>query len=188
MSSDVAAVLERHDPSRWTRTLRYRSRAELPCDVSAVALDRPLLLDATVYVDQLKGQLPADLVILISSRPILHGAPALAELSVTVGVLDPSDPRSRIALAPILDTLARISPQRVMAPADDVWLEGALMAGILARIQGIPKEARRKFLNDALMFLMAAAMGAVFVTRNVRDVDLLLQMKPDVGVLFYDRT
>jgi hypothetical protein len=186
--SDVAAILKRHDPARWARTLRYQARAELPCDVSAVPPDRPLLLDATVYVDQLKGELPAELVVLIASRPILHGAPALAELSLTIGMLDPSDPRTRTTLAPILDTLARIPLQRVVAPADDVWLEGALIAGILARIQGIPKEARRKFLNDALMFLMAAAVGAVFLTRNSRDVDLLLQMKPDVGVLLYDRT
>ena len=62
-----------------------------------------------------------------------------------------------------------------------------MLAGILARIQGLPKEDRRKFLNDTLMFLMAAESGAVLVSRNAHDFDLLLQMKPDVGVLLYER-
>jgi hypothetical protein len=186
--SDVASVIARHDPAAWVRTLRYRPRRELPYDASAVPPDWPLLLDATVYVDQLKGQLPAGIVALISSRVILHGAPALAELAVTVGVLDPHDQRTRTTLAPIVDTLARIPPQRIIAPIDDVWLEGAVLAGILARTQGIPKEQQRKFLNDTLMFLMAADADAILVSRNTRDVDLLLQMKPGVRVLLYDRS
>jgi hypothetical protein len=186
--SDVASVIARHDPAAWVRTLRYRPRRELPYDASAVPPDWPLLLDATVYVDQLKGQLPADIVALISSRVILHGAPALAELAVTVGVLDPRDQRTRTTLEPIVDTLEHIPPQRIIAPSDDVWLEGAVLAGILARTQGIPKEQRRKYLNDTLMFLMAADAEAILVSRNARDVDLLLQMKPDVGALLYDRS
>jgi len=187
LNSDVAAIIARHDPGRWTRTLRYRARTELPYEVSAIPADAPLLLDTTVYVDHLKGQLPTDLVVLIASRQILHGAPAVAELAVTVGALDPSDPRTRATLVPILDTLAHIPRQRIVAPREDIWLEGALMAGILARIQGIPKKDRRKFLNDTVMFLMTADVGAVLVSRNARDFDLLLQMKPGGAVLLYER-
>ena len=61
------------------------------------------------------------------------------------------------------------------------------MAGILARTQGIAKQERRKFLNDTLLFLLAADTGAVLISRNSRDLDLLLQMKPRVGVLLYDK-
>jgi hypothetical protein len=185
--SDVASVIARHDPAVWVRTLRYRPRRELPYDPSTVPPHSPLLLDATVYVDQLKGQLPADTVALISSRVILHGAPALAELAVTVGLLDPRDQRTRTTLEPILDTLDHIPSQRIIAPSNEVWLESAVLAGILARTQGIPKEERRKFLNDTLMFLMAAEVEAILVSRNAHDIDLLLQMKPGVGALLYDR-
>lgn len=187
MISEPASVLTRHDPAAWVRSLRYRARRELPYDAAAVSPDSPLLLDATVYVDQLKGQLPADIIALIASRVIFHGAPVLAELAITVGILNPRDRRTRTTLEPILDTLRRISPQRVIAPTDEMWLEGAVLAGILARTQGIAKEERRKFLSDALMFLMASEMDAILVSRNAHDFDLLLQIKPDVGVLLYDR-
>jgi hypothetical protein len=62
------------------------------------------------------------------------------------------------------------------------------MAGILARTQAIPKQDRRRFLNDTLLFLQAAETGAVMVSRNSRDIDLLLQLKPQAGVLLYDRS
>src|SRR5262245_51474882 len=103
LSSDVKSILGRRGPARWKRTLAYRPRAELPYDPSRVPSDAPLLLDATVYIDQLKGQLPASIVTLIASRMILHGAPALAELAVTVGVLDPQDARTGHTLKPIVD-------------------------------------------------------------------------------------
>ena len=61
------------------------------------------------------------------------------------------------------------------------------MAGILARTQAIPKQDRRKFLNDALLFLLAADTGSVMVSRNSRDLDLLLQLKPRVRVLLYEK-
>jgi hypothetical protein len=61
------------------------------------------------------------------------------------------------------------------------------MAGILVRTQAIPKQDRRKFLNDTLLFLQAADAGAVMISRNCRDFDLLLQMKPQVAVLLYNR-
>jgi hypothetical protein len=62
------------------------------------------------------------------------------------------------------------------------------MAGILARTQAIPKQDRRRFLNDTLLFLQAAEADAVMVSRNSRDIDLLLQLKPQAGVLLYDKS
>jgi hypothetical protein len=62
-----------------------------------------------------------------------------------------------------------------------------VMAGILARTQNIPKQDRRKFLNDTLLFLQAAETGSVMVSRNSRDLDLLLQLKPRAAVLLYDQ-
>jgi hypothetical protein len=147
-----------------------------------------LLFDATVYIDQLKGQLPTSIVDLIASRTILHGAPALAELAVTIGALDPADRRTRAALISIVEMLTRISPARIIAPSYEVWVEAAVLAGILARTQSIPKQDRRKFLNDALLFLQAADSDSILVSRNSRDLDLLLQLKPQTGVLLYDKS
>ena len=187
MSSDVRSILARHDPARWKRTLSYRPKAELPYDLLRLPSDAPLLFDATVYIDLLKGDLPTPIVTLVASRVILHGAPALAELAVVVGVLNPQDARTTDTLKPILETLERISPARIVVPSHDVWLEASLLAGILARTQGIPKTDRCKFLSDALLFLIAAESQSVLISRNSRDIDLLLQMKPGVRVLLYEQ-
>jgi len=146
------------------------------------------LFDATVYIDQLKGDLPRPIVDLVASRTILHAAPALAELAITIGALEPTDRRTQATLTSIVETLLRINPSRIIAPNYEVWLEAAVMAGILARTQAIPRQDRRKFLNDTLLFLQASDTGAVMVSRNSRDLDLLLQLKPRVAVLLYDKS
>jgi hypothetical protein len=187
LSSDVQSIITRHDPGRWSRTLAHRLKADLPFDPLLVPTKASLLFDATVYIDQLKGELPRPIVDLVASRTILHGAPALAELAVTIGALDPADRRTQATLTPIVEILARINPSRIIVPNFEIWLEAAVMAGILARTQTIPKQDRRKFLNDTLLFLQAADAGAVMISRNSRDLDLLLQIKPQVGVLLYEK-
>ena len=188
MSSDVQAIIARHDPGRWFRTLTHRPKGDLPFDPYQVPTKASLLFDATVYIDQLKGDLPRPIVDLVASRTIVHGAPALAELAVTIGALDPADRRTQATLTPIIEILTRINPSRIIVPNYEIWLEAAVMAGILARTQTILKQDRRKFLNDTLLFLQAADAGAVMISRNSRDLDLLLQIKPQVGVLLYDKS
>jgi hypothetical protein len=187
LSSDVQSIIGHHDPARWSKTLVHRPKAELPFDPFRVPAKSSLLFDATVYIDQLKGELPRPIVDLVAARTILHGAPALAELAVTIGALDPADRRTQATLTPIIEVLTRINPARIIVPSYEIWLEAAVMAGILARTQAIPKQDRRRFLNDTLLFLQAADAGAVMISRNSRDLDLLLQMKPRVAVLLYDR-
>jgi hypothetical protein len=188
LRSEVQSIIARNDPGRWSRPLAHRPKADLPFDPLQVPAEVSLLFDATVYIDQLKGQLPTAIVNLMASRTILHGAPALAELAVTIGALDPADRRTHAALIPIVETLTRINPSRIIAPSYELWVEAAVMAGILARTQSIPKQDRRKFLNDALLFLQAADSGSVLVSRNSRDLDLLLQLKPQAGVLLYEKS
>jgi hypothetical protein len=188
LNPDVQAIISRHDAGQWSRTLAYRTKADLPYDPSRIPPQASLLFDATVYIDQLKGELPRPIVDLVAARTILHGAPALAELAVTIGAIEPTDRRTRATLAPIVEVLTRISPTRIIVPNYEIWLEAAVLAGILARTQAIPKADRRKFLNDTLLFLQAADAGAVMISRNSRELDLLLQIKPQVGVLLYDKS
>jgi hypothetical protein len=75
-----------------------------------------------------------------------------------------------------------------------------MLSGILARTQlGLarPKKdmsavelccqtgRRRELLNDALVFLTAREAGAILISANVSDMDLLLRFRPDVHVLLY---
>jgi hypothetical protein len=152
-----------------------------------VPIESPLLIDTTVYIDQLKGDLPRAIIDLIATRPVHHGAPALSELAAAIGHLDPSDPRTASNLKPIVETLERVPPQMILAPSDSAWIEASILAGILARTQRIPKFDRRRLLNDALLFMMAAEAGATLISRNAGDLDVLLQLKPAVPVLLYDR-
>jgi hypothetical protein len=188
LRSDVRSIISQNDPGRWSRPLAHRPKADLPFDPLQVPARASLLFDATVYIDQLKGQLPTSIINLMASRTILHGAPALAELAVTIGALEPADRRTQATLIPIIETLTRINPSRIIVPSYAMWLEAAVMAGILARTQTIPKQDRRKFFNDALLFLQAAYSGSVLVSRNSRDLDLLLQLKPQAHVLLYDKS
>jgi len=178
---------ERHDPARYTRSLAYRPRDELPFDVGAAPAHPVLMLDATVYIDAQKAGLPLALAARIAGAEIRHSAVALGEIAADIGLLHPSRPGTAAILEVLSQTLGRTDPDATHSPSSDAWLEASLMAGILARTQGLPKPDRRKLLNDALIFLSAAEAGATLVSRNVRDMDLLLQLKPQVQVLLYDR-
>jgi hypothetical protein len=82
LSSDVQSIIARHDPGRWSQPLAHRPKADLPFDPLQVPAGLSLLFDATVYIDQLKGQLPKSIVNLIASRTTLHGAPSPSAPSI----------------------------------------------------------------------------------------------------------
>jgi predicted nucleic acid-binding protein len=179
---------ERHDPGRYLGTLAYRERSELPWNANAVPVEALLMLDTTVYIDAQKGKLPQELAARIATAEILHSAVALGEIAANLGLLDPNHVGTAKVSQVMQETLAHADTNRTVAPSSDAWLEASVLAGILARTQGLPKEARRKLLNDALIFLSAHEVGAVLVSRNVKDMDLLLQLRPEGQVLLYDQT
>ena len=47
------------------------------------------------------------------------------------------------------------------------------------------KRAHLTLVLDAAILLTAVERGAVVITANVRDFDLLAQLEPDAGVLLY---
>jgi predicted nucleic acid-binding protein len=186
LPSRIDEALARHDPTAWLSQLSYRDRNRLPFDSSAVPPGLPVILDTTVYIDALKGKLPRQIAQLLADRAVLHSATACAELALSLGHLDPSHPDTWRHASPLLQTLQRMPPERVVAPSADAWIEAALIAGTLARTQGYPKEVRRRLLYDAILLLTAREAGAVLATRNVKDMDLLLQLRPEAKAVFYD--
>jgi hypothetical protein len=71
---DFDTILNRCAPEKWTRSLAYRPSKDLPFNPAAVPQGAPILLDTTVYIDQLKGDLPPPIIDLIATRPVHHGA------------------------------------------------------------------------------------------------------------------
>jgi hypothetical protein len=145
------------------------------------------MLDTTVYVDALgPRELPSAIATLLRKNNIVHAAVAGAELAITFGHLDPahpSTPRNRTALE---QALGRVPMEDARAPSPQAWVEAAVLAGILARVQGHAKGARRDLLLDALLLLTAVEAGCVLVSRNIRHMDLLTRLRPDAGLLLYD--
>lgn len=188
MRSDAGNPLTRHDPGAWSRTLAYRDRAALPFDAAIADEATPIMLDTTVYIDALKPPgLPVPIQTLIAQNVVLHSSIACAELAVSTGHLDPRHPATAAQRAALLEILMRIPPVRIVAPGADAWIEAAVIAGILARIQGYERENRRALLFVALMVLSSMDAGAVLISRNIRHMDLLLRFRPDALVLLYDR-
>jgi hypothetical protein len=165
LPSNPGELLARHDPDVWVRTLAYRARGELPFDVAAIDGETPLVLDTTVYLDALKAPgLPTAVATLVARNVVLHCSIACAELAVSVGHLDPAHPRTAMHRQPLIDVLSQMAPTRIVAPSADAWTEAAVVSGILARIQGYAREARRAVLHDALMLLTAAEARAALVS------------------------
>jgi predicted nucleic acid-binding protein len=122
---------------------------------------------------------------MLTRTAVIHSSVARAEIAFSIGCLDPSHratSKRRAALALVLD---RMPEKRRFAPSNGAWVEGALLAGVLARLQGYDADNRRRLLNDALIFMTARERGATLVTGNVGDMDFLSALRPDVKLLLY---
>lgn len=147
-----------------------------------------ILLDTCVYIDQLKGKTPPALDALVEARAVLHSALAIAELAFTFGRLDPRDTRTPATLDALARLLAGIPPHRVVAADVQAWSEGAVRAGVMARVLGLSDDGRRKAFHDAVLAAQAVREGAIVVTGNVADFDRLMQLDPRLRVVFYRTT
>lgn len=185
--SDLASLAGRQDPEAWIRTLGYRDRSELPFDPDAVPGKAGLMLDTTVYLDAVRFGLPPTIEILLKRNPISHSAIACAEIAIAIGHLDPRHPTTSSHRAELEQVLRRVSLDQTISPSASAWVEGAVIAGILARTQGFPRADRRELLFDALLFLAALEADRFLVSRNIRHMDLLLRFRPGAKVLLYDR-
>lgn len=187
LSSEISIQksLRRLKPEKHLKALRPRDRSAL---TFLRQLERPfpkLLLDTTVYIDQLQGRLPQHVEISLRLTEIWHSTVTEAELAALAGLLDPTHPNTRQAVQRVLASVERRPGHRVLNPDREVWLEAGILAGLLARLQTYGKADQRRALNDALIFLSAVKNGCAVLTRNISDFDLLMQLSPG-RVLFYE--
>jgi hypothetical protein len=202
-SETIGAAARRHNPAAHTATLRYRPDTALPFDPDDSPAP-PLLLDTTFYLHRSTGRVPRGIRALIASRQhMVHNCGvACAELAISVGLLDPADPRTAATIGAIHAHLDRMAQDKTVAPSSSAWTDAAILAGVLARTQGLatPKRTltpdqvccqqgrRRELLLDALIFLTAVEQNMLLVSANVRHMDLLLQLHPTGNVLLYRPT
>ena len=177
---------------RWARLdprkpLARRDDEELPFVKASLIGGQGLLLDTCVYIDQMQGRSPQLLDDLIAQRQVNHSMVAIQELMHTVGVLSPSDRRTAGAIAEIGKQIKAMPPHRIFAPDTEVLGRGALLSGILCRLQGYKEDGKLRALQDCVLFLQAQKLGLVALTANVTDYDILLQLIPQGRALFYRR-
>lgn len=175
---------------RWARfdprtTLARRLEDELPFVNQSLTAGQGLLLDTCVYIDQMQDRSPHLLDDVIAQRQVNHSTVAIQELMHTVGILDPSDPRTADVIETIGSQIKAMPPHRTFAPDAEVLGRAALLSGILCRLQGYDRNAKLRALQDCVLFLQAQKLGLVILTANVGDYDILLQLIPGGRVLFY---
>jgi len=155
-------------------------------DPNAVADDAVLLLDTTVYIDGMKrAGLPVGIQALLANRVIRHSPICMGELGFGFGRLDPSHrgtTTNRTAVGSVLDRLA----DAVFVDLDSAgWTKAGVLAGSLARMQGLAQDRRRALFLDAALFVTAQQAGLTLISGNLSDMDLLLQVGGEAQVLLY---
>jgi predicted nucleic acid-binding protein len=181
---DAAVRWARLDPRR---TLARRADAELPFASDEDVAGPALLLDTCVYVDKLQGRSPGVVESLTATRLVNHSTIAIQELMHTIGVLDPRDPRTRVATSTIRGLIRSMRPHRIFTPDADILGRAALLCGILCRLQGHSADHKLRALHDCVLLLQAEKLGLTLLSANVADFDILLQLLRSARVLFYRR-
>ena len=199
-SDTIGTCARRHDPALHMATLRYRRDVDLPFDPDA-APALPLLLDTTVYLDRSAGRLPRNIRKLIAARQhlVYNCGVVCAELAISVGLLNPADLRTAGTITADHAHMDQMEKDKTVAPSAEAWTEAAVLAGILARTQGLavakrsltPTRAccqegrRRELLLDALLYMTAIEKNMLLLSGNIRHMDLLMQLRPAANVLLY---
>lgn len=184
-SSELERDLRRLKPHKRTTPLARRPDGALSFAQPGRRPPRPLVLDTTVYLDQIQRRFPNELDGLLRKGGLWHSSVAVAELALALGRLDPGHPASPAAVRQIMTVMARVPAHRVLNPTVDIWREAAIACGLLARLQGLAAAGAHGLLNDALIYFDARKHGRTVLTRNIADFDLLQQLAPDGEVLFY---
>jgi predicted nucleic acid-binding protein len=167
------------------RALIARDEAELAFVDGEARAGAPLLLDTCVYIHVLRGKTPQNVDGLLRLRTLLHSATALSELSSRLGARVPGNRKERNALAQLAGTISDVPAHRIVVPSAGAWVGAGVLAGMRSRLGGFNAGQEQKGLNDALLLLQSRNNGAILLTADVSDFDLLQQLVPNSRVLFY---
>ena len=179
MSTDFAAALRRRKPERRLRPLRQRDPSLLTGVDHLPPGPIGLVLDTNVYIDDAAGNLPPAVVALRDRALLFHCSVCLAELAVGVANGDPGHPSWAATRDHYTGLIASVPATRLLVPDASTWAEAGLVAGTLARTQGLQRHQRKEALNDALILLTAARAGLAVLTANRAEFDLLQQLAPE---------
>jgi predicted nucleic acid-binding protein len=184
LNTNVWASLRRYKPGKRRQRLQRRPDEELNFLETSITPGK-LLYDTTVYIDILQDRFPRMGDSMLGTADAWHSPVTEAELTVLVGLLDPTHPNTRKTIDEIVVLLNQRAIHRTIIPNAVAWREAGILSGILARLQGYDNSQRRRLMNDALLYVTARRHGCTVLTRNVGDFDFLQQLDPAGRVMFY---
>jgi len=109
----------------------------------------------------------------------------VGEIATGVANGDPTRQGWRETRAVYAEVLGAIPSTRLLTPDAQVWTDAGLVAGTLARTQGFQPHQRKEMLNDALILLTASKAGLAVLTSDRDHYDLLHQLCPVAGFVYY---
>ena len=181
---DFAAHLRRYAPERYVGQLHPRSDSELV--QASLSAARQIVLDTNVYINNYAGRLPSDAAALLDGALRYHCSVCFGELAVGLAKRAQGSAETAKGRAHYTRVLAGIPKGRVLTPTPDMWTAAGLIAGTLARTQGLQPYQHREMLNDALLYLSAAHQGLPVLTSNKGDFDLIQQVSGWGQFIYYD--
>jgi predicted nucleic acid-binding protein len=198
-AAEIAASIE---PDEFTASIARRMDKDLPFDPTFLPNDLPVILDASFYIDAAKQKLPQPIKAFVAGRTITHSSVVCSELSMSYDILDREHKETAHNLEAIHDILSSIDETNIVTPSPSAWIKAGVISGALARTRygaktksaltpvekSCQQGLRRRLLNDALIFLSAFEAGAILVSANIKDIDLMLRIIPIANVLFYRPT
>jgi predicted nucleic acid-binding protein len=188
LSFELPPAVRRIKPQRRSGRLLRRADHALSFLNPPVDPGLELMLDTCVYIDVAQGRTPPDVDELLTERISNHSAICLAELTHLFGRLDPDHPETATALARLETAINRIPLRRLTSPSIRALGEAGMLAGLVARLGGLPQGRAQALLNDAILYLHAIERGCIVLTRNLREFDFFDQILPYGRVLFYRRS
>jgi predicted nucleic acid-binding protein len=174
VSIDIAALKRRYKPERQVRQFVRRSDEALVSAASATG-ERRVLVDTTVYIDEVAGTLPADAARVLDGALRFHSAFCVAEIVSGLCHLHPDSRYFDPAREHYRRLFSSIPRHRLLTPDAEILAQAAFVSGILARTQGYARRDRKELYNDAVIYLTAARLGVPLLTANRDDFDLIQQ-------------
>jgi predicted nucleic acid-binding protein len=135
-----------------------------------------LMPDTNVYISAAAGTLPAPVQDLVERALLFHCSVCLSELAIGVANADPSLASWPALASHYVELFDSIPPARLLNPDAQVWADASVVAGVLARTQGLQRHQRKECLNDALIYLTAAKAGLAVLTADREQFDLIQQL------------
>jgi len=185
LTIDLRKIIRSRKPEKLQRQLASRPDADLIRASDIAGKGRQTFVpDTNIYIMDAAGILPEAAKTILDQGLMFHCSVCLAEISVGVGRYSPGASDWRRVADQYAGLVESIPGNRLLVPDAETWVGAGMVAGILARTQGLQKQQSKDLLNDALIYLCAAKSGLAVLTDNKGDFDLLQQIAPGGRFIF----